>query len=111
MRTAGTDAIGAFRWGLRRYAVVFVLCLVAGAVLAPYWALHRKPPLDATALVIGQRLDMQLSASPGTGGRSSATGRSRRRWRRRCGAPARPKKSTPPGGPRPPGRTPPSWRA
>src|SRR4051812_50150859 len=64
MRTAGTDAIGAFRWGLRRYAVVFVLCLAAGALLAPYWALHRKPPLDATALVIAQRLEMQLSALP-----------------------------------------------
>ena len=64
MRPAGTDSIGAFRWGLRRYAIVFVLCLVAGAVLAPYWALHRKPPLDATALVIAQRLDMSLSALP-----------------------------------------------
>jgi len=64
MKTAGTDAIGAFRWGLRRYAVVFVLCLLAGAVLAPYWALHRKPPLDATALVVAQRLDMSLTALP-----------------------------------------------
>ena len=64
MRQAGTDSIGAFRWGLRRYAIVFVLCLVGGAVLAPYWELHRKPPLDATAYVIAQRLDMQLSALP-----------------------------------------------
>jgi capsular polysaccharide biosynthesis protein len=64
MKSAGTDAIGAFRWGLRRYSVVFVLCLLAGAVLAPYWALHRKPPLDATALVIAQRLDMSLTALP-----------------------------------------------
>jgi capsular polysaccharide biosynthesis protein len=64
MRPAGTDAIGAFRWGLRRYALVFVLCLAAGTVLAPYWALHRKPPLDATAVVIAQRLDMNLAALP-----------------------------------------------
>src|SRR4051794_13404815 len=64
MRPAGTDAIGAFRWGLRHYAVIFVLCLAAGAVFAPYWALHRKPPLDATAFVIAQRLDMNLSALP-----------------------------------------------
>jgi capsular polysaccharide biosynthesis protein len=64
MRPTGTDAIGILRWGLRRYLPLFLSCLLLGAVLAPYWVLNRRPPLEATALVIAQRLDMDLSALP-----------------------------------------------
>jgi capsular polysaccharide biosynthesis protein len=64
MRAAGTDAVGALRWGLRRYSLLFAACLVLGAVVAPVWVEHRDVPVDATALVIAQRLDVNLSALP-----------------------------------------------
>lgn len=64
MRAAGTDAIGVLAWGLRRYILLFLACLLGGAVLAPYVASQRETPSDATALVIAQRLDMDLAALP-----------------------------------------------
>jgi capsular polysaccharide biosynthesis protein len=64
MRAAGTDAVGALRWGLRRHRVLFVACFLLGAVLAPAIALQRATPADAEALVIAQRLDMSLVALP-----------------------------------------------
>jgi capsular polysaccharide biosynthesis protein len=64
MRPAGTDAVGALRWGLGRYRVLFLACLVLGAVLVPFAALARATPVDAQALVIAQRLDMDLAALP-----------------------------------------------
>jgi capsular polysaccharide biosynthesis protein len=64
MRAAGTDAVGALRWGLRRYRLLFLACLLIGAVLAPVWAVKRDTPADATTLVIAQRLDMSLDSLP-----------------------------------------------
>jgi hypothetical protein len=64
MTAAGTDAIGALRWGLRRYGLLFLTCLVLGGVLAPAVALRSQAPLEAEALVIAQRLDMDLVALP-----------------------------------------------
>jgi capsular polysaccharide biosynthesis protein len=64
MRASGTDAVGMLSWGLRRYALVFLACLLGGAVLAPYVASQRVTPSDAVALVIAQRLDMDLAALP-----------------------------------------------
>jgi capsular polysaccharide biosynthesis protein len=64
MAAPGTDAIGMLRWGLRRYALLFIACVIAGGVLAPMVAAKLTPPVDAEALVIAQRLDMSISALP-----------------------------------------------
>jgi capsular polysaccharide biosynthesis protein len=64
MSTPGTDAIGLLRWGLRRYAVLFYACLLLGAAVAPVVAAKLARPADAEALIIAQRLDMDLSALP-----------------------------------------------
>src|SRR3954471_13025497 len=64
MEPAGTDAVGVLRWGLRRYWVVFAACLVVGAVVAPLAFLDRTTPAEAQALVLTQRLDMDLTALP-----------------------------------------------
>jgi capsular polysaccharide biosynthesis protein len=52
------------RWGLRRYRALVILCLLLGAVGAPLAALQRDTPTDAQALVVVQRLDMDLVALP-----------------------------------------------
>jgi capsular polysaccharide biosynthesis protein len=64
MSEAGSDAIGVMRWGLRRYWLVFLVCIVLGAVAAPYAASTLEKPAEAEALVIAQRLDMSLTALP-----------------------------------------------
>jgi hypothetical protein len=64
MRTAGTDAVGMLRWGLRRYRLLFLVCLLVGAGLAPLVVLQRQAPTDAEAAVIATRLDMNLIALP-----------------------------------------------
>lgn len=64
MRSGGTDALGVLRWGLRRYAAIFLGCLFVGAVLAPVLVMQQRVPADATALVIASRLDMNLIALP-----------------------------------------------
>jgi capsular polysaccharide biosynthesis protein len=52
------------RWGLRRYALLFIACVVAGGWLAPTVAAKLAKPADAEALVLAQRLDMTISALP-----------------------------------------------
>lgn len=64
MSAPGTDAVGMLRWGLRRYALLFLACLVVGAVVAPFAAARLAAPADAEALVLAQRLDMSLNALP-----------------------------------------------
>jgi capsular polysaccharide biosynthesis protein len=64
MRASSNDAVAVLGWGLRRYSVVFVACLLLGAVLAPLAVLKRATPAEAYALVIAQRLDMDLNALP-----------------------------------------------
>jgi capsular polysaccharide biosynthesis protein len=62
VRAAGTDAIGALRWGLRRYRVLFLLCVLIGVGIAPLAAVRGDTPTDAEALVIAERLQIDLSA-------------------------------------------------
>ena len=64
MTAAGTDAIAALRWGLRRYGVVLLLCMVLGGSLAPAALRWFEAPVEAEALLIAQRLDMDLVALP-----------------------------------------------
>lgn len=64
MRAAGTDAVGALRWGLRRYRWLVLACLLLGAVVAPRAEARFETPVEAEALVIAQRLDMDLVALP-----------------------------------------------
>ncbi|MDT0277374.1 YveK family protein [Blastococcus goldschmidtiae] len=62
MTGTGTDAVGALRWGLQRYFPVFLACLLLGGLLAPFAVLRVESPAEADALVIAQRLDMDLEA-------------------------------------------------
>lgn len=64
MGTRGSDALGALRWGLGRYAWLFLGYLVAVTALVPAAALRAPTTYDAEALVIAQRLDMNLVALP-----------------------------------------------
>jgi capsular polysaccharide biosynthesis protein len=64
MRASSNDAVGVLAWGLRRYSGLFIACLLLGAVLAPLVILQRNTPAEAEALVIAQRLDMDLNALP-----------------------------------------------
>ncbi|TQN37895.1 hypothetical protein FHU33_4568 [Blastococcus colisei] len=64
MRAAGTDAVGALRWGLRRYRWLVLACLVLGAVVAPRAEARFETPVEAESLVIAQVLDMDLVALP-----------------------------------------------
>jgi capsular polysaccharide biosynthesis protein len=52
------------RWGLRRYRLLFLLCVLLGLLAAPAVALLRPTPYEAEALVVAQRLDMNLNALP-----------------------------------------------
>ena len=64
MKEPGHDAVGVLRWGIRRYRWLFLVCLILGAVAAPYAASKLEHPADAEALVIATRLDMSLTALP-----------------------------------------------
>jgi capsular polysaccharide biosynthesis protein len=64
MKEPGHDAVGMLRWGIRRYRWLFLVCLLLGAVAAPYAASKLEKPADAEALVIAVRLDMSLTALP-----------------------------------------------
>ena len=64
MMESGTDALGVLRWGLRRYRLLFLACLVLGAVVAPIAASNVVRPADAEALVVNTRLDTDLTALP-----------------------------------------------
>lgn len=64
MDVRGSDAFGALRWGLRRYAWLFVACIVAVLGILPVLALRGAAVYEAEALVVAQRLDMDLVALP-----------------------------------------------
>ena len=64
MRESGSDALVVLRWGLRRYVLLFVACLLLGAVAAPYAVSKLTPPATAEALVITQRLDVTSTVLP-----------------------------------------------
>jgi capsular polysaccharide biosynthesis protein len=64
MRESGSDALVVLRWGLRRYVLLFVACLLLGAVAAPYAVSKLTPPATAEALVITQRLDVSSTVLP-----------------------------------------------
>ena len=64
MRPGGTDAVSMLRWGLRRYRLLFLICVLLGLIAAPAVALLRPTPYEAEALVVAQRLDMNLNALP-----------------------------------------------
>src|SRR3712207_4142256 len=64
MSEPGRDAIGVLRWGLRRYWPVFLVCVLLGAVAAPYLASRMEKPAEADALIVATRLDMSLTAMP-----------------------------------------------
>ena len=64
MRPDSTDAVGMMRWGLRRYWVPFLLCVLLGAVIAPLAAVNRSTPTDATALVVTVDRTVELAALP-----------------------------------------------
>lgn len=59
-----TDAIGALRWGLRRYVGLFAACVLGVAVLLPLLLQARPATYEAEALVVAQRLDLSLLALP-----------------------------------------------
>jgi len=64
MRAVGTDAVGVLRWGLRRYRALFLACLLLGTALGSFAVLQRDTTREAEALVLAQRLDMDLTALP-----------------------------------------------
>jgi capsular polysaccharide biosynthesis protein len=64
MSEPGQDAVGVLRWGLRRYLLLFLACLLLGVAAAPFAASRLDAPAEAEALVIAQRLDMDLNALP-----------------------------------------------
>jgi capsular polysaccharide biosynthesis protein len=64
MRADSTDAVGMMRWGLRRYWLPFLLCVLLGAVVAPLTAVNRSTPTDATALVVTTDRTIELAALP-----------------------------------------------
>ena len=64
MSDRGRDAIGVMRWGLRRYWPVFLLCLLLGAVAAPYLASSIEESAEADVLIVATRPDMSLTALP-----------------------------------------------
>lgn len=58
------DAIVTLRWGLRHYWWLFAVVAVAVGVLAPTLYLIRPLTAESEALVVAQRLDMDLEALP-----------------------------------------------
>jgi hypothetical protein len=64
MKAANTDAVGVLRWGLRRYRLLFLACVLVGAVVAPLVAAQRAATVEADALVIATGLDMDETALP-----------------------------------------------
>src|SRR5829696_5703066 len=64
MTAPGTDAIGALGWGLRRYWLLVLACVLLGGAFGPAAARRFDAPAEAEALVIANRLDMDLVALP-----------------------------------------------
>jgi hypothetical protein len=64
MSASGTDSIGVLLWGVRRYWFVLIACVLLGAVVTPWSLAQRSTAAEAEALVLAQRLDMDLEALP-----------------------------------------------
>ena len=64
MRSTSTDAVGVLGWGMRRYGALFLACFLLGGIVVPYLVLRYETPAEARALVLAQRLDMDLEALP-----------------------------------------------
>lgn len=64
MSASGTDSIGVLLWGVRRYWFVLLACVLLGAVVTPWSLAQRSTAVEAEALVLAQRLDMDLEALP-----------------------------------------------
>ncbi|MDP8929577.1 MAG: hypothetical protein M3O70_13650 [Actinomycetota bacterium] len=60
----GSDAVVTLRWGLRHYWWLFAVVAIAVGILAPVLVLVRPVTYDSEALVVAQRLDMNLAALP-----------------------------------------------
>ncbi|MDP8930356.1 MAG: hypothetical protein M3O70_17760 [Actinomycetota bacterium] len=58
------DAIVTLRWGLRHYWWLFAMVTIAVGVLGPALYLVRPVAAESEALVVAQRLDMNLEALP-----------------------------------------------
>lgn len=75
MRGSDSDAVSTLRWGLKKYWLVIVLCLLAGAALTPLWMASRTTSVDATAVVIAQRVQTNPIVLPRYGEAIFADGR------------------------------------
>jgi len=64
INTGVSDAISVLRWGLRHYTALFVACVISVAVIIPLLIAQGGTRYDASALVVAQRLDMDLTALP-----------------------------------------------
>jgi hypothetical protein len=64
MRPSGTDAVGVLRWGLRRYRLLVLLCVLVCGAITPFAALRVTPTSHAEAVVIANRLNIDLVALP-----------------------------------------------
>lgn len=64
MDSSRSDALGALKWGLRKYAWVLGVYVLLVAVVLPVVALRAPERYDSHALVIAQRLDMDMVALP-----------------------------------------------
>lgn len=59
-----SDAISVLRWGLRHYAALFIASVIGVAVVVPLLISQGGARYEASALVVAQRLDMDLTALP-----------------------------------------------
>jgi len=64
MSVGVSDAVSALRWGLRQYALLFVVCVLAVGVGIPVLIAQAPKTYEAPALVVAQSLLMDLAALP-----------------------------------------------
>ena len=58
------DALVTFRWGIGRYRIVLLGCLLLGVVLLPAYERSRPTHYDAESLVVADQLKVRLVALP-----------------------------------------------
>ena len=64
MSVGVSDAVSALRWGLRHYALLFVVCVLAIGAGIPVLIAQTPKTYQAPALVVAQALLMDLAALP-----------------------------------------------
>lgn len=64
MSVGVSDAVSAIRWGLRQFALLFVVCVLAVGVGIPVLVAQADKTYQAPALVVAQSLLMNLAALP-----------------------------------------------